>query len=123
MLITKIDVGIVVPVVISISLTGVYVLNGEMMDLVLTLAMGLIGYLMIRFDYPRLPLVIALVLGETAERSFHQVTSISDGHALEFMLSRPISVFLMIATVLTFCIPILRKTFDARKAKAAPTSL
>ena len=36
---------------------------------------------MIRFDYPRLTLVIALVLGETAERSFTRTLMISDGNA------------------------------------------
>lgn len=116
-LITRIDVGIVVPVVIGVSLTGVYVLDGRMADVLLTVMMGLIGYLMIRFDYPRLTLVIALVLGETAEKSFHQVQLISDGQALGFMLARPVSIILMVATVLTFFLPIARKMLAARKAE------
>jgi len=118
-LITRIDVGIVVPVVIAVSLTGVYVLDGRMADVLLTVIMGLIGYLMIRFDYPRLTLVIALVLGETAERSFHQVQLISDGHAFGFMLARPVSVILLVVTLLTFFLPIARKLLDARKSKTS----
>lgn len=117
-LITRIDVGIVVPVVIGISLTGVYVLDGRMADVLLTVIMGLIGYLMIRFDYPRLTLVIALVLGETAEKSFHQVQLISDGQALGFMLDRPVSVILIVATVMTFFLPIARKMLASRSAAA-----
>lgn len=113
-LITRVDVGIVVPVVVGISLTGVYVLDGRMADVLLTVVMGALGYLMIRFDYPRLTLVIALVLGETAERSFHQVQMISDGHALDFMMGRPVSVVLVVATVLTFFLPISRKLFARR---------
>jgi putative tricarboxylic transport membrane protein len=118
-LITRIDVGIVVPVVIALSLTGVYVLDGRMADVLLTVVMGLLGYLMIRFDYPRLTLVIALVLGETAEKSFHQVMMISDGEALSFMLARPVSVILMVATVLTFFLPIARKLMARRKVVEA----
>lgn len=113
-LITWIDVGIVVPFVIAISLTGVYVLDGRMADVLLTVIMGMLGYLMIRFDYPRLTLVIALVLGETAERSFHQVRLISDGHVLDFMLARPVSVILIVATVITFFLPMARKVMAAR---------
>jgi putative tricarboxylic transport membrane protein len=108
-LITRIDVGIVVPVVIAVSLTGVYVLDGRMADVLLTVIMGLLGYLMIRFDYPRLTLVIALVLGETAEKSFHQLRLISDGQALEFMLGRPMSLILLLAIVVTFLTPIARR--------------
>lgn len=118
-LITKVDVGIVVPTVIAISLTGVYVLDGRMADVLLTVIMGLLGYLMIRFDYPRLTLVIALVLGETAEKSFHQLQLISDGQALQFMLARPVSVILIVATIITFFLPIARKMLASHRKKAA----
>lgn len=116
-LITRIDVNVVVPVVVALSLTGVYVLEGRMADVLLTVIMGIVGYLMIRFDYPRLTLVIALVLGETAERSFHQVQLISDGHALNFMLGRPVSVVLIVAILITFLLPAARKLeiFGKRK--------
>ncbi|WP_212524353.1 tripartite tricarboxylate transporter permease [Actibacterium sp. MT2.3-13A] len=117
-LITRIDAGIVVPVVIALSLTGVYVLDGRMADVLLTIIMGVLGYLMIRFDYPRLTLVIALVLGDTAERSFHQVQLISDGHALDFMMGRPVAVVLLGATVFTFFLPIMRKLRLRRGSRA-----
>ena len=117
-LITRVDVGIVVPVVIAISLTGVYVLDGRMADVMLTLIMGVVGYLMIRFDYPRLTLVIALVLGETAERSFHQIQLISDGHPLNFMLARPVSLILIVSIVITFFLPMARKVMTRRKQAA-----
>lgn len=117
-LITKIDVGMVVPAVVAISLTGVYVLDGRMADVLLTVIMGVLGYLMIRFDYPRLTLVIALVLGETAEKSFHQVQLISDNHWMQFMLARPVSVLIILAIIVTFFLPVARKYFDQRKARA-----
>lgn len=108
-LITRIDVNIVVPVVVTLSLTGVFVLEGRMADVLLTVLMGILGYLMIRFDYPRLTLVIAFVLGEIAERSFHQIRLISDGQVIEYMLGRPVSVILILATLITFLLPAMRK--------------
>ena len=108
-LITRIDVNIVVPVVVTLSLTGVYVLEGRMADVAVATIIGIFGYLMIRFDYPRLTLVIAFVLGEIAERSYHQVRLISDGNVMEYMLDRPISVILIIATIITFFLPAMRK--------------
>lgn len=108
-LITRIDVNIIVPVVVMLSLTGVYVLEGRMADVLLTVIMGIIGYLMIRFDYPRLTLVIAFVLGEIAERSLHQVRLISEGEVIGYMLGRPISVILIVAIFITFLLPAMRK--------------
>ncbi len=116
-LITRIDVNIIVPVVVTLSLTGVFVLEGRMADVLLTVLIGILGYLMIRFDYPRLTLVIAFVLGETAERSFHQVRLISDGQVVEYMLGRPISVILIAATLVTFLLPALRTVSWRRRTK------
>ena len=119
-LITRIDVNIVVPVVVVLSLTGVYVLEGRMADVLLCVAMGIFGFLMIRFDYPRLTLIIAFVLGEIAERSFHQLRLISDGEVVSYMLGRPVSVILMVATIITFLLPAMRQIpWRRRRTEAA----
>jgi putative tricarboxylic transport membrane protein len=118
-LITYVNVNILVPVVVAISLTGVYVLEGNPADVLLCLVMGIVGYLMIRFDYPRLTLVIALVLGETAERSYHQTMLISDHQMLAFILGRPAASILLVAIVLTLCLPVLRKVLTRRQSRAA----
>lgn len=119
-LITYVNVHFLVPVVVAVSLTGVYVLDGKLGDVVLALIMGLVGYLMMRFDYPRLTLVIALVLGETAERSFHQTQMISDYDLLGFMAGRPQSLILIALIVLTLLLPSLRRVKLFSKAEARP---
>jgi putative tricarboxylic transport membrane protein len=107
--ITFVNVNILVPLVVTISLTGVYVLQGKPGDVLMALIMGIVGYLMIRFDYPRLTLVIALVLGETAERSFHQSLLISDHNLVGLIMDRPQAIILVLATLLTLLLPALRK--------------
>lgn len=107
-LITAINVHILVPVVVAISLTGVYVLKGQPGDVVLCLIMGIVGYLMIKFDYPRLTLVIAFVLGETAERAFLQTGMIADGDYTIFF-TRLASLILIGAIILTLALPSLRR--------------
>lgn len=119
-LITYVNVHFLVPVVVAVSLTGVYVLDGKLGDVVLALIMGLVGYVMMRFDYPRLTLVIALVLGETAERSFHQTQMISDYDLLGFMAGRPQSLILIALIVLTLLLPSLRRVKLFSKAEARP---
>jgi putative tricarboxylic transport membrane protein len=72
----------------------------------LTGVFGVLGYLMIRYDYPRLTVVIALVLGGTAERNFHQSLMISDGSYAVF-LTRPISLVLIVCIVAWLTWPLL----------------
>jgi putative tricarboxylic transport membrane protein len=79
-LITVIDAQWLVPMVLCVALVGSYAINGEIENVVVTAIFGMLGYLMIRFDYPRLTVVIAMVLGNTAERSFHQAMQMGDGH-------------------------------------------
>ncbi|HEY0878563.1 MAG TPA: hypothetical protein VGE10_08915, partial [Zeimonas sp.] len=50
---------------------------------------------------------IALVLGETAERSFHQAMMISDG-SLGIFVSHNVSLVLMSLILLSLAIPTLR---------------
>jgi putative tricarboxylic transport membrane protein len=76
---------------------------------------GVIGYLMIRFDYPRITFTIALVLGEITERSFFQAMGISDGNWMIF-LTRNVSLILLVLCVLTLLVPWLRNAM-ARRAK------
>ena len=104
--------------VVAVSLTGVYVLEGKPYDVILCLIMGILGYVMIRFDYPRLTLVIALVLGETCERSYHLTMMISDNHMLQFILGRPAATILLIATVATLCLPFARKILERQRSRA-----
>jgi putative tricarboxylic transport membrane protein len=117
-LITYVNVHVLVPVVVTVSLTGVYVLDGKPGDVILSIVMGVVGYLMMRFDYPRLTLVIALVLGETAERSFHQTQMISDNDMLGFMAGRPQALILIFLIVFTLLLPSLRRA-RVFKRKAA----
>src|SRR5690606_15015801 len=119
LLITFVNVHVLVPVVVAVSLTGVYAIEGKPGDVILCLIMGLVGYLMIRFDYPRLTLVIALVLGEPCDRAYHQTMQISDQNMLGFILGRPAATVLLIATVVTLFLPMLRKVLARRRARAA----
>ena len=108
MLITYVKVEVLVPVVITITLTAVYVLEGKFGDVLVCSIMGVIGYLMIRFDYPRLSFIIALVLGKTMEQAFHQSMIIADGNLVNYIAGRPTAVVLIVCIVLTLMFPAIR---------------
>jgi putative tricarboxylic transport membrane protein len=97
-MITMVDVHIVAPAVIAVSLVGVFALENRVGDVVLAAVFGVVGYVMMRFSYPRITLVIALVLGELAERSYHQALSMGSGDWSIFF-TRPVSVILFVLTI------------------------
>lgn len=118
---TLVDAHILAPVVTVVALVGAYALQGEFGDVVVALAFAVIGYLMIRFDYPRITFTIALVLGEITERSFFQTMGISDDSWMIF-INRNISVILIVLIILSLVIPSFRlwlKRRNAAKAAAA----
>lgn len=115
-LVTLVDVHVLAPVVISVALVGVYALHSSVGDVVESLIFGIIGYLMIRFDYPRITAVIALVLGELAERSYHQSIMMADGDPSIF-LTRWISLGLLLGTVLIVFTPTVRLLLKSRPAR------
>jgi putative tricarboxylic transport membrane protein len=82
---------------------------------VLAAVIGVLGYLMLRFDYPRLPLVIALILGETAERGFQQSMMIGQGN-LGIFVHSVTSIVLVVLILLSLSwsfVPLLRRRLAA----------
>ena len=117
MLITRIRVQVLVPIVVSLTFTAVYVLERQIGDVFVCAIMGVIGYLMIRFDYPRLTFIIALVLGKTMEQAFHQSMSISDGDMFSYIAGRATSVVLFALIILTLLFPAYRNYRNSRASK------
>jgi putative tricarboxylic transport membrane protein len=109
-LLTVIDVNVLVPIILSVAMVGAYALHNAIHDVLLTVIFGGLGYLMIRFDFPRLPLVIAMFLGEVAEINFRQTLMISDG-AWGIFFTRPISLTLFILILVSLVLPLARLTY------------
>ncbi len=110
-MITLVKGQILAPLVIITSLVGAYAIDSRPGDVMVAATFGIIGYLMVRFHYPRLPLVIALVLGETAERGFMQSMMIGRGD-WKIFVSSPASIILVImilGSLLWWVVPLVRK--------------
>ncbi len=114
--ITLIDSNILVPIVVCVAMVGSYAVDGTIENVIVTAIFGVIGYLMIRFDYPRLTVIVALVLGGTAERNFQQALMMGDGHWTVFA-HRPIALTLIALIVGLLAWPGLRSL--ARKPMRA----
>lgn len=87
--------GLLIPCVFLLAMLGSYLSKGHWENLILIGILGLIGYGLKRFDWPRPPFVIGLVLGPIAEDSLHKAL---DLWGPAFLL-RPISIILIVIIV------------------------
>jgi putative tricarboxylic transport membrane protein len=115
--ITVIDVHILVPTVTVLSLVGSYVLDNKISDVVITVIFGVVGYLMSKFHFPRVTIVISLVLGDLAERSFYQSLHMTDGGWSVFF-NRPISLTLFVLIFAAMLVPVTSYLRARRRERA-----
>jgi putative tricarboxylic transport membrane protein len=97
--VTVIRANILVPLVISISILGSWAVNQTIGNIVVSLVFAVIGYVITAIDYPRLPIVISLILGGEIERYYDQSIMISGGSPRIFVAD-PVSIFLLTVVVL-----------------------
>ena len=117
--VTKLRPGVLAPVVGVLAMVGAYALNRQFIDIIFALAFGVIGYYMKRYKVPAVPLILGLLLGESVERYMFQSIEIFDGPAVFFQ--RPISLTLVILTVLILAAPVwsLRRRAKREDANAS----
>jgi putative tricarboxylic transport membrane protein len=85
---------ILIPVIFVLSLCGSYAMRQNIFDVYLTIAFGVVGYLMQRYQYPLSPILLALILGPMAEANLRRSMVVSGGD-WHILFSRPIAVGLM----------------------------
>ncbi|MCD6042443.1 MAG: tripartite tricarboxylate transporter permease [Burkholderiales bacterium] len=96
------------PVILGVSLVGVFSASGSFFDLWLLAGFGVLGYLMRKLDYPAAPLILGLVLGGAMERALRQSLMMSDG-SLSILVSRPVSAVMLSLAVLILLVPLFNK--------------
>jgi putative tricarboxylic transport membrane protein len=87
------------PIVMVISVIGVYGIKYSPVDVLLLPVFGAIGLYMRSRDFPLAPVVLGLVLGPMLERSFRQSLIVSDGDASIFFDHPICATFLLLAVV------------------------
>ena len=97
---------ILYPLILGVSMVGVFSVSGSTFDLVLLMAFGLLGYLMRKLDYPSAPLILSLALGAGMERALRQSLMMSEG-SVSILMSRPMSAVMLSLAVLILMIPLV----------------
>ncbi len=102
-----------VPLILIFSLVGAYAAQASTYHMLITFLFGILGYVLLKFDFPIAPIGLAVVLGPIVERSLRTALLRSDGSLLIFV-SSPISFILLLLTLLTVAITIKGKLKSIR---------
>jgi putative tricarboxylic transport membrane protein len=73
-----------VPIILIISIIGVYSVNSSAADIWVMVISGAAGYVLRKFGYEMAPLLLALVLGDRLESSFRLALTMSGGNYATF---------------------------------------
>ncbi|EFI70522.1 hypothetical protein BFZC1_01217 [Lysinibacillus fusiformis ZC1] len=96
------------PIIIAISIFGVYAVQFATFDLFLLVACGVLGYLFAKYDYPVAPLVLALVLGPMIENNMRRALTISNGD-FSIFITKPLSLLFLVIAISWLLIPLIMK--------------
>jgi len=96
------------PLILGVSIVGVYTTSTSLFDVGLLAGFGLLGYLMRKLDYPSAPLILGLVLGGAMERALRQSLMMSEG-SLTILVARPISAVMLSLALLILLIPVFSR--------------
>jgi putative tricarboxylic transport membrane protein len=77
--ILRVPFPIIAPVIVVICAIGAFTVKNNMLDVWMMVVFGVVGYAFRKLDYPLAPMVLALVLGDSAESSFRQSMLMSQG--------------------------------------------
>ena len=110
------------PIVVMFCVIGAYAINGSYFNVGLMLAMGVVGFLLERGQFPVGPVVLGIVLGGPLEERFIQAMTASRGSPSVFV-SRPVAAVLALAAVAVWLLPVitaLRTRAASRPLENAP---
>ena len=86
------------PLIVMFCILGVYEVSHSVVDVWIMLIMGVVGYLLRKFDFDPAPLVLGLVIAPTLELSLRQSLVMSGGDWMIFF-RRPIAASLILISI------------------------
>ncbi len=104
----KVPYSILFPVILLFCLTGAYTINNTIVDIIIMNIFGILGYFFKKLDYECAPLILGFILGPLFENSLRQSLILSKG-SFSIFLTRPISLGLVIVSLMVIVAPLILK--------------
>ena len=105
---------ILIPCILVLSLVGSYSINQSMFDVYFAIAMGVIGYLMQKYEFNLSPILLALILGPMSESNIRRYMQIVDGNFMQ-IFTRPICIIFFALAVFSIIAAVLNQRKIAKR--------
>jgi putative tricarboxylic transport membrane protein len=112
---TILRVQVLTPIILTLVVVGAFIADGRLVDVFVALGFGALGYYMKKHDWPRMPLIVALLLGRAFEVNLHVTQRLYELGRLD-LFQRPIAMGLLLLTIATILMPLIR-----RQARSVPS--
>ena len=112
--VVKAPADILAPLIIILGTIGSYSLTNDIFHVYLMFVFGLIGYIMRKYDFPAVPIVLAIVLGPIAESELLRTLLLFKGK-MYTILMRPICIILIGLIILSFVTSFMQIRKDKKK--------
>jgi putative tricarboxylic transport membrane protein len=110
----RIPYRILYPMILMFCVIGVYAVNTSFVDVGIMSVMGLLGYVLRKFNFETAPVVLGVVLAPIIEMSLRQALAMSNGSYAIFY-QRPVSAVFLVSALLMILLalkPLIRKGMD-----------
>ena len=104
------------PIILFLSLMGVYLVSFNSAELSIMLVIGVIALVFRILDYPLAPMLLGFILGGMLEDNLRRALLIWDG-SYDFLWQRPITATIMMVTVIVLLTPVFSEIFKRASGK------
>lgn len=114
--------GLIGPLILIFSVIGVYAGSNNIYDVWFMFGFGLLGYLMNKHRFSPAGTLLGIILGPICENGFRDMIIVSHGSPISFVLTRPISVGLLVGIVLALYFSLRPKPWQKELEKEPQSS-
>ena len=111
--VTKVPMMVLLPCIVIATVLGAFAIANTTFDIFVMVVFGIVAYALRRLDFPIPPFVIGLVLGSLAEVNLRRGMTLG---GVSIFFTRPISLVIILISLLILCMPLFRKIKGRRKA-------
>jgi putative tricarboxylic transport membrane protein len=102
----KVPYRLMFPAILTFCCIGIYSINNQASDVLLTGFFGLAGYLLLKLGFELAPVLLGFVLGGLIEDAFRRAMDLAHGSLMTFV-ERPIAAGLLIFAVIVLIVAVL----------------
>ena len=109
--------GLISPLILIFSIVGTYAGTNNVYDVWIMMGFGVLGYAMNKFGYSPAGVLLGIILGPIAENGLRDLLIVSDGDPVGMVLTRPISIALLVCIALAVYFSFKPQPWQERKAE------